>query len=161
MKLDAEFIIFAPEFSYMANLQKIFLSDECDIYYNSELHIIQSRWKGIYVEGERLKEIFNMLILALDLKKTEIIVADARDMLAISPADQQWTIEDWYPRAVRAGFRFQGLVLSKNTYNELAVKRISNQYDDSFITTQYFETPSEALKWVRDIRNGVETRSDQ
>ena len=136
----------------MANLEKLFSSKECDIYYNLEIHLIHSRWKGIYVEGARLQEIFNMLIIMLELKKTDMIVADAREMLIITAADQEWTINDWYPRAVKAGFRYQGLILSKNTFNELSVKKISNQYNDVLITTHYFDSPSEALHWARDIR---------
>jgi hypothetical protein len=137
----------------MANLELFYKSDECDIYYNADLHIIQSRWKGIYVEGERLREIFNELINALKLRHASIIIADAREMLIITQQDQQWTIDDWYPRAIQAGFRYQGLILSKNTFNELTVKKISNKYDRAIITTQYFQSPSDALDWVREIRN--------
>ena len=136
----------------MANIQKFFLSDECDIFYNEDLHIVQSVWKGVYAEGETLRKIFNELIHALESKKASIIIADAREMLIINQNDQQWTINDWYPRAIAAGFRYQGLILSKDTFNELTVKRISKEYDEALITTQYFNSPSDALDWVREIR---------
>lgn len=135
----------------MANLVPFFISTECDIYYNPQLKIIQSRWKGVYVEGMRLQEIFNELIYALETYRCNTIIADAREMLIISQKDRQWTIDDWYPRAVKAGFRNQGLILSKDTFNELTVKQISANYDDAIITTKYFTSPSVALDWVREI----------
>jgi hypothetical protein len=133
--------------------ETLYTSDECDIFYLPELHAIMSVWKGIYVEGEKLREIFNELINGLEKKKTSIIVADAREMKIISYEDQQWTIDNWYPRAVNAGFRNQGLILTHDTFNEVAVKKISRNYDDAVVTTHYFETPSEALEWARYVHN--------
>ena len=131
----------------------LYTSDECDIFYIPELKLVMSRWKGIYVEGQRLREIFNELIKALEKTKTSVIVADAREMKIITHADQQWTIEDWYPRAVKAGFRQQGLILSPDSFNEVTVKKISQNYDDAVITTHYFANPREALEWARYLRN--------
>ena len=80
-----------------------------------------------------------------------MIIADAREMFVISPKDRQWTIDEWYPRAVKAGFKYQGLILSKDTFNELSVKQISAHYDENKVTTMYFTSPSVALDWVRSV----------
>lgn len=137
----------------MANLQAFYLSNECDIYFNKQLSIIQSRWKGVYVEGQRFYDILDQLILALDEYGCSTIIADAREMFVISEKDRRWTIDSWYPRAVKAGFRNQGLILSKGTFSELSVKQITSNYDEQTITTKYFLSPSEALDWVREISN--------
>ncbi len=136
----------------MPNIETLFSSAECDIFYNKDLHIIQSLWKGIYIKDEGFRKILDALITALEKKQASIIIADARNMHVISNNDQEWILESWYPRAVNAGFRHQGLILSKDTYNELAVKKISNKYDEKIITTQYFSAPVEALAWVREIQ---------
>ncbi len=88
----------------------------------------------------------------LDLKQTDMIIADAKNMLQITAADQQWTIDDWYPRAVMAGFRYQGLILSSNTFNELAVKSISANYNNHIIVTEYFDNVEDALEWGKRIK---------
>lgn len=131
----------------------LFGSPECDIHFNPELNVIQTRWKGIYVEGDRLRTIFNEIILALEKKKVSTIVADAREMHIISYKDQQWTINDWYPRAVKAGFRHQALILNTDSFNEITVKQIAQQYDEATVTTQYFSSPEDALTWARYMRN--------
>jgi hypothetical protein len=139
----------------MQTISRLYSSDECDIFFNEELRFIHTQWKGISAEGLRLREIFNLFIMFLDLKRTEMIIADARNMLPISNDDQLWTINDWYPRAVKAGFRYQGLILSKNTFNELNVKSISSNYNEFIIVTEYFESPEVAIEWARSVRENL------
>ena len=136
----------------MSNLETIYASRECDIFYNKDLHIVQTFWKGVYVTEEPFRKILDEIINVVELKKASIIIADARDMYVISPQNQEWIINSWYPRAVKAGFRYQGLILSKDTFSELTVKKISEKYDESTVTTHYFSSPSEALDWVREIQ---------
>jgi hypothetical protein len=133
------------------HLETLYNSKECDIFYNKEHHVIQSLWKGVFASGERLRNILDELISALEQKHASVILADAREMHVIGEKDQEWILNSWYPRAVTAGFRHQGLILSKDTYNELAVKNISRQYDSSIVTTSYFSTYSDALKWITEL----------
>jgi hypothetical protein len=127
----------------------LFSSAECDIYYNGTLGVIQTQWKGLYVSGELFKKILNEIINALSAKKVSTIIADARQMKVISEADRQWIIDDWYPRAVAAGFRCQALVVTKDTFNEQSIKLIVMKYDDNDVRTHYFVTPEEAEAWVK------------
>lgn len=137
---------------FMSKIEILFTSSECDIFYNQELHIIQTLWKGLYIQDKPFRYILDEIIVGLSLKQTPIIIADAREMHIITKNDQDWILESWYPRAVEAGFRYQGLILSQDTYNEIMVKKISNNYDNKIITTQYFRTPMDALDWVREIQ---------
>ncbi len=139
----------------MSKIEILFSGAECDIFYNRELHIIQTLWKGLYVQDEPFRFILDEIIVGLKLKQTPIIIADAREMHIITKNDQDWILESWYPRAVAAGFRYQGLILSKDTYNEVTVKKISQNYDDKIITTQYFRSPMDALDWVREIQKEI------
>ena len=136
----------------MFKIEILFSSAECDIFYNRELQIIQTLWKGLYVQDEPFRYILDEIIVGLQSKQTPIIIADARDMHIITKKDQDWILESWYPRAVAAGFRYQGLILSKDTYNEVTVKKISTNYDDKIITTQYFRSVMDAMDWVRVIQ---------
>jgi len=136
----------------MSNLELIYQSEECDIFYNKDLHIVQTFWKGVYFTDERFRIILDEIINAVDAKQASIIIADARDMFAISQPNQEWILKSWYPRAVKAGFRYQGLILNKDTFSELTVKQISNEYDSSTVVTHYFSSPSEGLDWVRELQ---------
>ena len=142
----------------MSNLETIYSCPECDIFYNRDLHIVQTFWKGVYVNEEPFRKILDEIIKVIEEKQASIIIADARDMYIINSEDQEWIVNSWYPRAVKAGFRYQGLILSKDTFSEVTIKKISKQYDSSTVTTQYFSSPSEALDWVRELQETGEVR---
>jgi hypothetical protein len=127
----------------------LFSSKECDIYYNQELEVVQTRWKGIYVSGNEFRKILDEIINALAVKKVSTIIADARNMKVIGEADRQWIIDDWYPRALEAGFRCQALVVTKDTFNEQAIKLIVMKYNDDDVKTRYFTAPEDAEAWVK------------
>jgi hypothetical protein len=133
----------------MNALTLLFSSNECDIYYNEELEVIQTRWKGIYVSGNEFRKILDEMISALAAKKASTIIADARNMKVIAEADRQWIIDDWYPRALAAGFRCQALVVTKDTFNEQAIKLIVMKYNDDDVKTRYFTVPEDAYSWVK------------
>lgn len=125
-------------------------TDECDIFYNETLGVVQTRWKGIYVSGDKFRKILNGIIDALSEKKASTVIADARNMKVIAEADRQWIIDDWYPRALAAGFRCQALVVTKDTFNEQAIKLIVMKYDDDDVKTRYFVSTEEAEEWVKN-----------
>ncbi len=134
----------------MNQLTLFFSSRECDIFYNETLRVVQTKWKGIFVSGGEFRKILDEIINALSQKQASTIIADARDMKIISEADRQWIVEDWYPRALAAGFRCQALVVTKNSFNEQAIKIIVTRYNDEDVKTRYFITPEEAEAWVKE-----------
>lgn len=136
--------------SFMEKLTLLFSNKECDIFYNDSLNAIQTRWKGIFVSGDEFRKILNKIIDAISLKKTSTIIADAREMKVISEADRQWIIDDWYPRALEAGFRCQALVVTKDSFNEQAIKLVVMKYNDDDVKTRYFTSLEEAAAWVKN-----------
>jgi hypothetical protein len=134
----------------MEQLTPLFSSKECDIFYNDALGVIQTRWKGIFVSGDDFRKILNEIISVLLAKKVSTIIADAREMKVISEADRQWITDDWYPRALKAGFRCQALVVTKDSFNEQAIKLIVMKYNDDDVKTRYFTSPEEAKEWVKN-----------
>jgi len=128
----------------------LFSSKECDIFFNESLKAIQTKWKGIYIKDEGFRNILNEIIKALEKEKVSVIVADAREMKIIVEADRQWIVDEWYPRALEAGFRCQALIVSRDSFNEQALKLIVMKYNDELVKTRYFIAPEDAEEWVRN-----------
>jgi len=129
---------------------ELFYSDPaCDIWYNDRLKAVQTRWKGIPVEGAPFRRILDAIIELLELKKASLIIADARNMKLISQEDQQWIGSSWYPRALDAGFASEILIVSKNSFSEKNIKKIVSQYyDERELKTVYLLDPKDAEMWV-------------
>ena len=122
----------------------------CKIFFNEDLNAVQTCWYGLPSEGQELYEILDALIMTMQTKKTGIVIADARNMQPITREDQQWISDNWYPRALAAGFSHEALVVSPYTFNELAVKRIVRTYDERKVKTGYFKTMPSAYSWVKN-----------
>lgn len=139
----------------MKPLERLFSHPACEIFHNEDLNLIQTVWNDVNVTSNDFRLILNAIIKALRQTGSSIILADARRMSPIEPLDQDWILRDWYPRAVNAGFAYQGLILAPESYNEVAVKEISQQYEDRIVTTHYFTTINEALAWIKEIRRAA------
>jgi hypothetical protein len=126
-------------------------SMECDIYYNESLHAVETKWKGIYCAGKKLQEILNAIVELLEMKKTSCIIADAREMKVISEPDRDWIINEWYSRAVNAGFCYEALIVTKDTFNEVSIKKIVKEYDTNVVTTKYFLEFDSAARWIKEV----------
>ena len=114
----------------MTNLELHFESPACNIYYDTELKVVHPVWKGVFVSNEEFYKILNDIINLLSLKKTNALLADTRLIQEITVQDQEWIINDWYPRAVKAGFNCEALIVSKSSFNEFVIKQIVRMFDD-------------------------------
>ena len=131
-------------------LELHFESEACNIYFNPKLNCAHTVWKGDYAGGQGLHTILNEIVKLLEKKEVGLIVADARKMKLISTADQKWIVDDWYPRALKAGFYCQALIVTEATLNEMTIKQIVDVYDDNKVRTKYFKSYDEAEAWVME-----------
>jgi hypothetical protein len=133
----------------MDNRELLFTHNPCDVLYNPDLKAVETKWKGPGAEGEELYKILDSIIEAMKLKSSGIVIADARQMQVISREDIQWISENWYPRALAAGFRFEALVVTDYTFNAVTVRKIVRTYDEHKLKTAYFKTMPGAYEWVQ------------
>lgn len=77
-------------------------------------------------------------------------IADTREM-AVMPAEaQRYAADDWWPRALDAGFRWLAILLPKSSMAKLAIDEStapSAQNPDS--ETRYFASVEAAKEWLR------------
>jgi hypothetical protein len=133
----------------MDNRELLFSHNACDILYNPELKAVETRWKGPSAEGRELHIILDSLIEVMKQKGSGIVIADARHMNVINAEDMKWISEDWYPRALAAGFRYEALVVTDYTFNAVTVRKIVRTYDEQKLKTEYFKTLPGAYEWVQ------------
>jgi hypothetical protein len=133
-----------------------FESKPCDIYYIKSLETVHSVWKGEFVSSSEFHKIMDTMIELLEVMKSSIIYADARKMKVISDLDQNWLAHDWYPRALKAGFKYQAIMVSPNTFSEYGIRNITKTYDMDMVQSMICTKPEVALEWIKKLR---ETKS--
>jgi hypothetical protein len=136
-----------------------FESKPCDIYYIKPLEAVHSKWKGVFASNNEFHKIMDTMIDLLEAMKSNIIYADARNMKVISDLDQHWLTHDWYPRALKKGFRYQAILVAQNTFSEYGIRNITKTYDMDLVQTMICSKPEAAVEWInkiRDARSNVE-----
>ena len=78
-------------------------------------------------------------------------LSDDRNNSAMSDEDTQWSMTDWFPRAVQSGWKFWALVVPADGMAKLNMKEFIDMYFEKGLRIMVFVDPAEAWKWLRNI----------
>lgn len=118
------------------------------IQWDSELSAVWMEWKE-FADGETFRWGLDAGLDLLINNKTGRWLADLRNLGPIAPADQQWSNEDWFPRAIAGGVRWMALVAPKRVVARMAVRTIMSKVEDRSLVTAYFDELPAAREWLR------------
>lgn len=79
------------------------------------------------------------------------MIADNTDSKVVSPENQEWLGNIWFPEAYQHGYRTSVVVVSKDIFNEMSVKKIVNEMDDGRFKVQFFSTLDDAKAWLVEL----------
>jgi hypothetical protein len=119
------------------------------IHHDENINCIHMQWTG-FAASQNYKNGMNTGLEKVKEKKVTKWLANMTDMAVITPDDQKWTNEDWFPRLLEAGIRTAAVVMSKDIFNQLAVKKIGEEMTDNSYTMHFFGDLEEAKKWLRE-----------
>ena len=77
-------------------------------------------------------------------------LADDRMNANLSSDDLQWTKTDWFPRAVRTGWKFWALVVPIEAMPRLSVAEFVERYYEVGIKLMLFIDPDLAWRWLKE-----------
>ena len=109
-------------------------------------------WKK-FVSSEAYRKVLHKITELIALRKCPILLADTRQMSALSLADQQWTIMEWAPQMAVAGHRVTALVMPEKTIAQITLKHMTtanpNQQVKVAVEIQYFSEIEAAKAWIK------------
>ncbi len=121
------------------------------IHWEEAEKTVRMEWKA-FAQSAEFREGLEKGLELLIKKMTGRWLADMRKMGVISVADQKWSNEDWFPRAVKGGVRFMALVMPTSALSSMGVRNIMNHVGNIPIETRYFDNVEEALAWLKTCR---------
>lgn len=129
----------------MVHLDESYLT----ITYDADTASVIMQWKS-FATSEEFRHGLNQGLQLIKEKNASNWLADLRKMEAIDPEDEQWSNEDWFPRALQAGISRMAIVPSEDIFNSIAVENIMNAVTGTDLVTHYFKTPEEAKGWLKE-----------
>ena len=121
------------------------------IHHNEDVNCIHMQWSG-FASTQKYRHGMDTGVEKVKEKGVSRWLADMADMAVITPDDQKWTNEDWFPRLLDSGVRTAAVVMSKDVFNQLAVKKIGEEMTDNSYTMHFFDDLEEAKKWLKEYQ---------
>jgi hypothetical protein len=100
------------------------------------------------IGGDDFREILNTGIKTLAQYQASKWLSDDRGNSALSKQDTKWSKQDWFPRAVKAGWKFWALVVPQDMLARMNLKEFVDEYFEQGLRIGVFNEPDEAMKWL-------------
>ena len=100
------------------------------------------------ISGQNFREVLNTGAKTLEKYKASKWLSDDRGNSALSPEDTEWSKTDWFPRAVKAGWKYWALVVPEDTLARMNLKEFVDSYFEQGLRIGVFSEPEEAMKWL-------------
>lgn len=115
---------------------------------NTERKIITLKWRG-YAPSPQFRSILEDALSNVRLHQLEAWLADLREMNAILRQDEQWCVNDWFPRLAKAGLKRMAILVSSDYFNQMSVDRIMDAATPEMpFAVANFDDPVAALAWL-------------
>jgi hypothetical protein len=132
----------------MDHLHLVYEDDILKLFWDTQARYHIAEWHG-QVKGEKLRTSAYACVNASRTRPSNRWIADLSNHGAPDGSDQQWIVDDFYPRLARNGVRFVAFVVPEKTLLGIHVRRMSKSFSDkSSLEFQYHATRAEAAAWL-------------
>jgi len=100
------------------------------------------------ISGDKFRQVLNTGIDLLQQHQASKWLSDDRNNLALPEDDTQWSKTDWFPRAVKAGWKYWALVVPEDFMGRVNMKEFVDSYLDQGLTIKVFTHPDDAIQWL-------------
>lgn len=131
----------------MAVSETHYESEYLEVEYDPELDAVRMQWKQ-FVSGDPFREGLDRGLELLRERGAANWYADLRQLGAVDQDDQEWSNEEWFPRALEAGVQNMAIVRPESVVAEMSVDNIMQEVEETGLVTYNFDDPDEAEEWL-------------
>ena len=115
-------------------------------YYQDKKILVQETLKFTTTEERRKALEIGLEILERD--RVSKWLTNNKSGSAIPQEDVDWGINDWFPRAIKAGLKYWAVILPEKAVGKLSGKKMVDALTAQGITVKTFQTEEEAVTWL-------------
>ncbi|WP_336764572.1 hypothetical protein [Paenibacillus sp. USHLN196] len=125
-------------------------SPQATVTSNEENKVVILQWKS-FAQGEQYRTPLNKLLELAVQKRSNKALYDSRHLAVISPDDQEWVAQEWYPRSLEAGLKYSALLVPHKAIAKSSANRMLSGMDISN-PSQEFHDIDEAFHWLATVK---------
>jgi hypothetical protein len=95
--------------------------------------------------------VLNLGVVAMAKYGAAKWLSDDRNNSVLSPEDTEWSMNNWFPRAIQAGWKYWALVVPQDILAQMNLKEFVDSYFDQGLRIMVFSNSDEAMKWLIDV----------
>jgi len=119
-----------------------------EVFVDKENQWLYTNWIGT-PSAQAIKDGMEVILDAMKQHGITKILNDNRQMKGTWTAIIDWAINDWTPRALKAGYRATGMIYSPDVFGKFSVDSFLKQNKDSVLQQMPFHSFKEAVEWLR------------
>lgn len=104
-----------------------------------------------FIYGDDMKGAFNAGLNALIQHQSCKWLSDNRSLQPYRKIDVTWINEDWFPRMLKAGWKYWALVEPENALGQLSMTRFVDFNRQKGITLQIVHSVDDGLTWLNSL----------
>ncbi|HUS15033.1 MAG TPA: STAS/SEC14 domain-containing protein [Chloroflexia bacterium] len=129
-----------------------------DISWEADPGCVYTAWHGYHTDEQGRHALEKGLELLVQ-KGAHCWLGDQRHRAVFSLSFQQWSDEQWFPRAIASGLRRLAIVNSDSALTRMAANRLAGDLAARGLAVAFFNDPDAARSWLRDsATNGLGPR---
>ncbi len=105
-----------------------------------------------FFTGQTFRDIFNAAIDVFQKHGAQKWLCDDTAVKAWGKEDQEWAAANWFPLAIKSGWKYWAILIPENVTGQLAVQRLAQRYSSQGVQTKGFSTLDEAKKWLESCK---------
>lgn len=132
----------------------LFEDKSLTIRYEQDQKYLLLAWNG-FVPSHAFRVLACEIIKAVEKTKARKILSDNTEWKIISPNDQGWAANHWFPKAEESGVVAMATVMSRDVFNRQAERNVEGLAAINNLKVGNFNTVSEAVNWLAAVSTSV------
>jgi hypothetical protein len=122
-------------------------TDHASLFYYPDKKIIHHIFHRP-ISGQPFRNVVNAGVELLREHGATKWLSDDRANEPFPQEDTDWTMDDWLPRAVAAGWRYWALIVPENIYARMNMSEYVETFYDRGVRIMVFTDPDKARQWL-------------
>jgi len=118
-----------------------------ELWFHPETRIVHHQFRK-FIWGDAFRDVLNEGLRLFVLEGATKWLSDDRMNSALSKSDTEWSMSDWFPHALKVGWKHWGIVLPVSVIGQMNMSRMITGCSQQGLIVRAFEEPEAALEWL-------------
>ncbi len=117
------------------------------LWFHDDKKIVHHKVKK-YIHGDTLRQLLMKGLETLKAKGAKKWLSDDALNGPLLKEDAAWAKTEWFPKMVKAGWKFWAIVLPAQVIGQMNMKQFIDEYAKAGVTVNVFSDPDKAMAWL-------------